>query len=270
MRNSSNRRAARTYNAENPWRHACCAKAHAIQVLPAPVGPLRMMFWALRIQSQLASVATTRWSKPRLCRTSMSSIQACGFFSLAAFIRRSRRRVSRQASSRSTTMPNRSSNDRLVLAVSAACSSKARAMPSSFRFRSCERVCCINMVTSFGSVIIVRPAHVLVFGGLPLSEFDRQRCLAVQSGLEDREDRATCRGADHEGALTCRFKALATVFAGQRQQSQTSPVAHFGMRAVGQQVPDDRLGAGANGGTPVQQAPGRPLQVSAVSYGHVL
>ena len=62
----------------------------------------------------------------------------------------SRRRVSRQASSRSTTMPNRSSNDKLVLAVSAACSSKARAMPSSFRFRSCEMVCCINMVTSFG------------------------------------------------------------------------------------------------------------------------
>src|ERR1700744_5766426 len=192
-----------------------------------------MRFCALRTQSPPASVATMRGSSPRLCRYSMSSTQACGFLSFAARSKRSSRRVSRQASSRSTSMPTRSSNDRLVLAVSVDCSSNARAMPSSLSAFNWVRVCCINIVTSFGSVVVVGTAHVLVLGRAPFGERDGKRGLQVKPRFQDRQHGAARGRADLQCALTRGFEAVFAVLAREREQTETGAIAHLGMGFVG-------------------------------------
>lgn len=105
---------------------------------------------------------------------------------------------------------------------------------------------------------------------MPFGGRNREHRLSAQAGFEDRQHGAAGRRADHERSLAGGLQPFLAVLARERQQSEACAVPHLGVRPVGQQVFDDRLGARPDGGAPVQQSPRRPFHVGAVRRRHVL
>ena len=118
----------RRYEALYPKRQALWVSAQAIHVFPTPAGPVISKLRRSRIQRLSASDRTRSLSRPRGWRKSMSSIQA----RCRSLARRSRFVICRElrsVSSRSTSSPRRSSNDRASSSGEPSCSAKAVAMP---------------------------------------------------------------------------------------------------------------------------------------------
>src|SRR5207253_5835271 len=192
-------------------------KAQASQVLPTPVGPVSNRLCCWRIQSPLARVASWRSSMPLPWRRSRTSRQAPPYLSLACLRSRSRRLLSRQASSRSSSRPSRSSKLKLWLAGSVHCSSSALAMPLRRSWCNCLSVCCV-IIEQLLLGVIVGTAHVLVASGLCGGGLGQW--LLVEPLFEQVAYGAAVERAQLDGAMGRRFKALVAVLAGQREQAQ--------------------------------------------------
>ena len=129
---SCSSRGNRKYRVEWPRWQALCARAQARYVLPTPVGPMIRVFRASLIHWQSASCMNRDLSRPRLCRKSTSSTQAC-WRNLAFVSRVLKRRFSRSVISRSTSNPMRSSKLSWSISGVCICSSKAVRIPKNRR-----------------------------------------------------------------------------------------------------------------------------------------
>src|ERR1700751_3855166 len=196
----------------------------------------------------------------------MSSTEACECLRRARRKSRVVRPFSRCSRSRSTSRPKRSSNARLAGLGFWSCSSKAAAIPWSFRPRKASRVGLLSIEFSF-LVVIAWPAHVLV---RRQGEFIGAAHRApIEAALEDRLDAVPRQRTDRDGPGGGGDPPGA-VFLVECQQPEARPIPLLRVRLVGELVGDHRLGTRADGAGPVDEAARAPLGMLQVRLGHVL